>query len=121
MAAAGGLLVLMGCPGRLEDPERFMCNAETDIFEVTCAQAACHDAMSMMNGLDLQSPGIAMRIKNGTSSSACMSVPLTTLIPKKLTATPPCGSQMPVGAPLTADQVSCVDEYIAKLLDGGSP
>jgi hypothetical protein len=115
---AVGLLALAGCPGRLDDPERFMCHAETDIFEKTCGTAGCHDAMTKQNGLDLASPGIAMRIS--TQVSTCMNIPLIQLIPNKLTATPACGATMPVGAPLTTDQVNCVDEYIKALADGGT-
>jgi hypothetical protein len=118
------MLALAGCdPGRIPDADKAkflgcQLDVETDIFQAKCGLSGCHDAMSMMNGLDLASAGVATRIK--TQTSMCMGEPLLELIPQKLTATPPCGQTMPVGNPLTTDEVKCVDDYIAKLADGGT-
>src|SRR4051812_5630981 len=95
LLVAVGLLALAACPGRLDDPERFTCHAETDVLIKKCGIDTCHDPVTKQNGLDLASPGIAMRITTGTST--CMSIPLIQLLPNKLTATPACGATMPVG------------------------
>jgi len=117
-------LALAGCdPGRIPeaDKAKFLgcqLDVEADIFMPKCGIGSCHDTMTMQNGLDLQSAGIASRIKSQTSM--CMGESLLQLIPQKLTATPPCGATMPVGSPLTTDEVKCVDDYISKLADGGT-
>jgi hypothetical protein len=133
VAAAAWFLALAGCPGRIDDAdkEKFLdagsdagtactLNVETDILMPTCGTAGCHDATTMQNGLDLASPGIAMRIS--TQTSMCMGLSELQLIPKKLTATPPCGATMPITGPLTTEQANCIDAYIANLVaDGGTP
>jgi hypothetical protein len=123
VAAAAWFLALASCPGRISDADKqkflgCQLDVETDIFEAKCGIAGCHDATTKQNNLDLQSPGIADRLKNGIST--CMGDPLLDLIPNKLTATPKCGATMPVGNPLTTDEVKCVDEYIANLADSGT-
>jgi hypothetical protein len=119
------MLAIAGCdPGRIPeaDKAKFLgcqLDVETDIFQAKCGLSGCHDAMTMMNGLDLASPGVATRLKTQVSTM-CMMLPELTLIPEKLTSSPPCGQTMPVGNPLTTDEVKCVDDYIAKLADGGT-
>ena len=95
VAASAAILLLAGCPGRLDDEEKqqflnfdagsdagmmMSCNAETDILTPTCGAAGCHNASAMQNGLDLGSPGVAARLK--TQVSTCMGMSELELIPK---------------------------------------
>jgi hypothetical protein len=127
--AAVSLLALAGCPGRLDDPERFEavsglepdagagpCKAETAVFAPVCG--SCHNPTLLSGGLDLRSPGVAMRITTGRGM--CKPEPLLQLIRSKLTPMPDCGTSMPPGTPLPADEVSCVDAYLTALADGGT-
>jgi hypothetical protein len=82
------LAATSGCPGTLEDPERFL-DAATEatspddgptveaaapvdssacpdvpetVFHATCTAASCHNAQSKAQDLDLQSPGLEARL-----------------------------------------------------------
>lgn len=117
------LLALAGCPGRLEDPDKFrscQLDVEKDILVAKCGLAGCHAAMSPQNGLDLVSAGVAGRL--ATSTSMCNGKSQKAFMAEKLTAAPACGSQMPLGEPLTTAEDACVREYLNGLgtSDGGS-
>ena len=113
--------VAAGCdPGKLENPDRFkacMINVETQVFVPKCGAAGCHSAMSPQAGLDLVTAGVATRLATGTSM--CGGKPLAPYTAEKLTPSPTCGSPMPLGDPLTAEEDKCVREYLAALADGG--
>lgn len=120
------LLALTACPGRIDDPDRFKAcqlDVEREIFGVgvdggaKCGTAGCHSATSPQNGLDLVTPGVATRIKTGTST--CQGKPLISFMAEKLTMMPACGSPMPLGDPLTPAEDRCVRDYLASLKDGG--
>jgi hypothetical protein len=120
-AWAAAWMALAACPGRLDDPDRFRAcqlDVESQIFVPKCGTAGCHDAVSKMNGLDLVTPGVANRLRTGTST--CMGKSLLVHIPEKLTLNPPCGSPMPLGAPLMANEVACIKQYLIKIADGGT-
>jgi hypothetical protein len=130
-----GLLVvtmtLTACPGSLENPERFLdggldggsdagftctpANVESLIFIPSCGGAGCHGPTNPSNGLDLQSPGVASRLKG---VSQCMSKSEASFMLEKLHPSPACGSQMPLGRTLPDEQIACVASYLASL-DGG--
>ncbi|MCA9630230.1 MAG: hypothetical protein KC766_21315 [Myxococcales bacterium] len=57
-------LALPGCPGELEDPERFtaVCDPPSTIFKKTCATSSCHDDSKPEADLDLESPDVAQRL-----------------------------------------------------------
>ncbi|MCA9582611.1 MAG: hypothetical protein KC416_12510 [Myxococcales bacterium] len=127
-----------GCPGTLDNPERFLSgntmdastkddggscgsiNVELDILSKTtgngCAQAGCHDGQTFPpNLLDLDVPGLS-----GKTSASCggakyidPDAPMESLIYTKLAAAPPCGDQMPLDRdPLTDAEVECVLQWI---------
>jgi hypothetical protein len=118
---------LAGCPGALDKPERFSMNmdsgtcsdVETTIFIPTCGGVGCHENPGAAGNLDLVTPGVAARIKAATST--CMAKPMTSYLLEKLKPSPGCGSRMPIGAsdPFPADQYLCLEQYLAKLADGG--
>lgn len=57
-------LTLPGCPGELEDPDRFstVCDPPSQIFAKTCGASSCHDAKEPEANLDLESPGVEARL-----------------------------------------------------------
>jgi stigma-specific protein Stig1 len=106
---------------------------QTQIFQPVCGASGCHSAVQPALSLDLVSPGLERRIINASSNGcADQSIvvagdPSRSYLLTKLTQdSPPCGERMPlVGARLTADQISCLEAWISKLvppasIDGGS-
>ncbi len=124
LLAVLSLLAAAACdPGTLQDPDRFkacLLNVEKDIFEPKCGSAGCHSAMSPQGGMDLVTPGIAMRIAAGVSTT-CQSKPWKSYLAEKLTETPSCGSPMPLGVTLPSNEIKCVRDYLAGIsTDGGT-
>lgn len=124
------LLAVTGCPGNLQDPERFRqgsgiddpsgCgDVEIEIFKPRCAQSGCHASRSPAAGLDLLSPGIAERVV-GVASRTCAdrllvdpNDPSRDFFMEKLDPLPECGNRMPlIGKPLSADEVTCVRAWV---------
>jgi hypothetical protein len=102
-------LVLAGCPGDLESPDRFAgqfggggCpDIEMDIIPKDCAKASCHSGSTPMGSLDLSGSDIVTQLSN----KKCVGDPKVLLIDTanpaksalytKITASPPFGAQMP--------------------------
>lgn len=126
------LLLLLGtaCPGRLEDPERFESAAaepctldvERTLLPASCGSGGCHGTSNPAAGLDLVSPGVAQRLLDVKSS--CRDKPLVnasgSYLLEKLHPRPGCGTQMPLGTPLTASELGCVEQYVRGLQEGGA-
>jgi hypothetical protein len=125
------LLLFSGCPGSLEDPERFLtggggdggggatCNVEADILTPKCATAGCHDATTAAQGLNLATAGVLGRLR--TSTATCTSASgqrMGAFLMNKVGSTPSCGGPMPVGATaLSQAELACLNAYLA---DGGA-
>ncbi len=134
-----------GCPGLLGDtapyvaarldataPTTPMCPAGVsveDLFARRCATSRCHDD-ARAGGLDLRAPGLAARLI-GAPSTGCAKSPLAdpedpdgSDLYLKLFSEPPCGDQMPLGAPaLNASEAECVRDWISNggaAPDGGA-
>ncbi len=135
LLAAVGTLVFSACPGALENPERFLpadaggpCtvdDVEPVIFANTCAGAGCHQTidggLAASNNLDLVSPGIRARVLAQVSS--CNSKPMATYLVEKvkLSAATCVGSRMPLGKPnLSANQIACIEAWVAGVTDAGT-
>ena len=150
---AVGALLLSGCPGTLEDKERFLVDAGhagrsgsgadagdiagkagsdavdpdrgpcgdvvTRIFVPSCGGTGCHGAMGPQQDLDLVSPGVAGRVVGvpGIGCTATLADPAdpeASLLYRKLSPTPPCGSPMPLARPALSDEdAACVLAWIA--------
>ncbi|MCA9620508.1 MAG: hypothetical protein KC731_15910 [Myxococcales bacterium] len=133
LACAGASLVA-GCPGKLENPERFAggagpgeCPDIEELFVESCGNSGCHDAATASAGLDLVSAGVASRLTNQLATGAgCGSAPLAdpdnptdSVVYNVLTDDFCSTNQMPwLAEPLTADVLKCVEEYIAGLPPG---
>ena len=121
-------LAMTGCPGTLEDPERFSCG--NAVLVQRCATSSCHDADAPAAGLNLVPEGLAGRIvgvpgstmaDDTTGAIGCggriladPANPEESLIYLKVTD-PPCGAAMPIGTPLDAEQKQCLLELIQDL------
>jgi hypothetical protein len=122
-------LLAVGCPGRLQDPQRFetACPAgfdvEVDLFQQTCGTSGCHTTDAPQGGLDLSSPGVASRLILQPSHTCpghiLITGPDAGFVFDKLSVTsnPACGAAMPLGKPsLTNDQMVCLVEWAAAAL-----
>ena len=118
--------VLAGCPGVLEDPDRFLDGAPFvcpdvtgELFVQRCGGSICHAGSSPAAGLDLVEPGVAERLVNqmGRDCPGILVDPIDpegSLLYDKLTPDTACGSPMPLGRPMfTAEELECVRDWIA--------
>lgn len=124
-----------GCPGSLDDKERFLtdgggtptCDDAMPIFKASCAGSGCHNATDKYSDLDLETPGVVGRY-NGVASKGGATHklidpadPSKSAIYTKTKAPPPFGAQMPIGgAKLTAAQQECILNWIEKEI-GSNP
>lgn len=130
-------LVVAGCPGSLDSPERFKgaslaeCGKRVEeIFSTTCSTSGCHSDVEPAQGLDLKSPDVESRLVGiPPKGVGCPGVlvdpkhPTQSLLYGKLLGTPPCGVPMPFGkGRLSAADVGCVKNWIEGLAaaDGGA-
>ncbi|MBN9685224.1 MULTISPECIES: hypothetical protein [unclassified Corallococcus] len=124
--AAALLATTAGCAGGLDEPERFTggssaCATGTTGASIIQAQClSCHSTASNGSaggGLDLQAAGLPGRLY--TTDAACNDAkladsanPSQSFFLKKLTPSPGCGSQMPLGGSLSASDTACLTEWL---------
>lgn len=123
----GAANLFLGCPGELENPERFIdenlpqaCpDIVQQLFVMRCAGSICHEGAEPAAGLDLISPNVESRLVDveGRDCPGLLVDPVlpeTSLLYQKLLPLPDCGSPMPIGKPaLTGFELECVREWIA--------
>ncbi|HEY6562615.1 MAG TPA: hypothetical protein VI072_35350 [Polyangiaceae bacterium] len=123
---------ITGCPGALDNPERFLdgsaggsdnCGSIPQLLQQTCSGSACHSSADSGTGLDLVSTAVAERLVGVPGSAACgdrllidPNDPANSLLLLKLDEPPPCGSRMPLGSELTAEQKACVRTWIDQVI-----
>jgi len=128
-------IALAGCPGVLEDPERFIdadgCpDMEAEYLPRNCSTTGCHWSERPAGGLDLASPGLAARLVD-VESTGCggvlvpSDVPMSGLFRRKLEPAPACGSSMPIGQPpMNVQDRYCFEQWLLRVTgqapDGGS-
>jgi hypothetical protein len=108
-----------GCAGRLENEERFL-GCTTEYVEQLLAQkcGTCHGSSGPQANLDLVSPPMAVRLV-GTPSFAdgeCKDRTLIStdgehLLVDKLSASPTCGSRMPLEGALSTRDIDCIRRW----------
>lgn len=164
LALAAGVAAILGltlgCPGRLDDPDRFLTqgsgggsggvggggsggsggsggggsggaagcspqNVEATVIVPSCGINGCHGPTDAAGGhIDLQSAGIADRIRMGTAGASvqCMGRTFASLFYDKIRKDPQvCGTRMPQGIPLPLAEITCIKAYLDIVLDGGTP
>jgi hypothetical protein len=143
------LLILGGCPANLDDPQRFddagMVVTDpsaapacvTAIFARTCSGMVCHDHGSSTNDLDLESPGVGMRLVDVPATfagvmmeggSVCMPAkyidtsnrPASWLLVKINGMQGDCGTPMPQIGTLTSTDKTCLNSYINTVMGTSS-
>jgi hypothetical protein len=122
-------VVLGGCAGELEEPERFAScppGFVEQLFQTRCA-GECHTGAEPEAGLDLTSTGVEARLIGAPSTTTfCEGGVLIDpdsddhLLIDKLQQTPSCGARMPFGAEaLSAGEIECVRRWVDASLGGG--
>ena len=129
-----GGLTLGGCPGELENPERFgdggtlACfDVVTELFPQRCDGTGCHRPGE--DQVDLLSGGVEARLTNAPSEQCAGKIladpadPEGSVLYVKLASAMPCGGvQMPLGGEkLTSDELACVASWIGELSGGPGP
>lgn len=109
--------------GVSDQPDASLPDCIQTLFSHTCGVPGCHVAGT--GRIDLVSDGLVGRLVDqlapDTTGSMCQGKTLVasdgtaSLLVNKLKSPPPCGSQMPIGPPATADQVQCVTDWVASL------
>ena len=137
------MLWCLGCAGDLKDPERFAFVLERDagdahdsgnactppaasdcltaLFKAKCNTSACHGPGAPQ--VDLVSSGVEARLIGQPSSDTGMCTGRTlvatdgsaSLLADKVSKTPPCGSQMPLGGMLTSDEATCLNAWVSSV------
>lgn len=134
LAGIAGVMLLGGCPGTLDDKEKFLnasaCFDVPAYFAQSCTLGdACHSSANKAGGLDLASADLAARVNGVLSTGDCVgrgvladpADPEGSVLFFKLEPSPACGSPMPLGGdPLTDDQLSCVRAWILSLGPGAT-
>jgi hypothetical protein len=127
LTIAGAAILFLGCPGELENPERFIdpnapqaCpDIVQELFVMRCAGSICHEGAEAAAGLDLIAPNVESRLIDvkGRDCSGLLVDPVlpeASLLYQKLLPLPDCGSPMPLGTPaLNGFELECVREWIA--------
>lgn len=91
-------------------------------LEQHCGAAGCHSSSAPAGQLDLKSSGIATRLADMKAhTTACSGRllidtkdPDKSILYGKLTDPPTCGMRMPIGLPLSDDDIECVRAFVAK-------
>jgi len=127
LVALASAWLFAGCPGTLEDPDRFLdgqipftCpDLPGELFPKSCGGKICHEGSMAAAKLDLVSPGVVTRLVD-QKGQACPgllvdpNLPESSLLYQKLLPLPACGSPMPLGKPaLTIDELQCVRDWIS--------
>jgi hypothetical protein len=93
--------------------------APQEIFLPNCTASGCHNSQDKAQGLDLQSPNLAARLvgvaaTEGPGLLIDPTTPSSSVLYAKVTAAPPFGARMPLGAtPLSAQTIGCVLAWVA--------
>jgi hypothetical protein len=91
------------------------------LMQAKCAGASCHGGPGNSTGLDLTTASLATRVEGRSAAGACSDAllvdknnPSQSVLYLKVAGTD-CGTRMPVGGTLTADDQDCVLSWIEGL------
>jgi hypothetical protein len=112
-AAGAGGAPMVAAPG---------CAMGCTIITMKCAVSGCHTTVGPAGMLDLMSPNIAMRLSGLASKTTdCVgdtlldpNTPDKSLLYTKVKMPAKCGLGMPPTGPLSADEIACMQKWVAK-------
>lgn len=91
------------------------------LLQRKCSNPSCHGSPALSSGLDLTSPGLAMRVSGRQAGGGCSdkllidsAAPARSALYLRVSSTA-CGAQMPLGGSLTTDEQACVLSWIDAL------
>jgi hypothetical protein len=92
------------------------------ILQASCNGGSCHGAGSGQSGF-AEDEEAALSFVGQSGSATCASEgplfdpanPEDSIVVQKLEDNPPCGSKMPFGPPLSAEDVACLVDWIGSL------
>jgi hypothetical protein len=119
-AATGDAAALEGSGGNPGSDAPGCPDVPQAIFLPTCTASSCHSSQNQAQGLDLQSPNLASRLVGvpSTEGSGFLidpSTPSESVLYMKVTAVPPFGARMPIGAtPLDDATIACVLAWVTQ-------
>jgi hypothetical protein len=95
-----------------------------DILRKSCGFAGCHGGPTPSEGLDLETDGVAARLKGKPTKAVGFTLidvaaPENSAIYTKLASAPPFGTSMPLGTPLDDKAKACVLEWVKGIASGG--
>lgn len=130
-------LFLLGCPGRIDDPESLIgpldCTEYAPIYlQLNCAGAGCHSTKDAEGSLDLEAEGLEARLIGkpgaGTRCDAQDGLlvdpdaPEESLLITKMQPNPPCGDRMPLfDRPGTQADIDCIMEWLVAVTSPDPP
>jgi hypothetical protein len=129
-ALTSGAALLAGCPGTLDDKEKFTttggpgeCPEITAYLKTNCGGSGCHGAMLPASNLDLESPGVEERIADKAGMCAGLiantSDPEASLLYTKLLNPPGCNAQMPfLREELPSNEINCILLWLDTIAPG---
>lgn len=129
LSPAVALVLLLGCPGELENPDQYpdeplaLCQLDIDVpalFRSKCGSSTCHQGDDPAAELDLVAPGVFERLENVPATQCEGRVRIDPLEPnssflvEKLRGTQPvgCGERMPFVSFLTGAEIACVQRWV---------
>jgi hypothetical protein len=106
-------------PAAAEDVTTSCPDVPQAVFLPNCTSAGCHNAQDKEQGLDLQSPDVAARLINVSSSEGAgllidPAAPASSVLYTKLTPNPPFGAQMPTKGALDGATIACDLSWITE-------
>lgn len=129
--AAPALPLLAGCPGTIDDQERFKKKRDAGVvaecpdvpaaLASRCGGKACHGPSEPAAALDLVTLGVEDRLVGRPAQSCAGTLadperPEDSVLYVKLTDAPSCGARMPLGGePFSAEEIACVAAWIEGL------
>jgi hypothetical protein len=135
VSAALVVVLVVGCPGSLSNPEDFIDGGSVDkdaetILAESCGTNGCHDASPQAaEGLDLISPGVESRVVDISAvGQDCESSILVVagdpdssyLLDKVLDLPTICGVKMPLVGDLPPDEIEILRQWIIDLGDSSA-
>ncbi len=131
VTAFSSITAVVGFAGCSSEPASSGATCTADIASIrqniilaSCTLAGCHAADQPAAGLDLTREDLEAALV-GVPAGLCNGAlvvagdPAASVLYQKITA-PSCGMRMPMAGPLSADQIACIEKWIADMPSNGA-